>query len=312
MKIVSITLNFADPALGIIPFRSHYQHLQDEMVRVEDVVLYGRGKGLDPETDVLKIVEKEEPDILFFTEKKGYKNIEKVETPKFMFCSDSWANIFNHTMMLNRWKFNGALILYPSAIPFYSKYTKCDLHPFPYAVDPEHFKDMGLEREHDVFCSGSFSAGSHPLRHKLLQEAGRYPDIKFHLSKGHGMSFVEYVKALNRSKIFCFDNVYLNIPQGDRQAPRIRFAIEKWVEAMACGMLAMAPAPDYAEGLHFETDVNFVDVNTDNFMEKISYYLDNEDERRLIARRGKETVMKHHTVETRVKQLTDIFREALD
>lgn len=312
MKIVALTLNFADPSLGIVPFRSHYQHMIDALVKAEDTVLYGRGKGLNTETDMLKIVEKEKPDILFFTEKKGYKNIEKVDTPKFMFCADPWANIFKHTMMLNRWKFTGAMMLYPSAIPFYSKYVKCDLHPFPYAVDPEHFKDMELEREHDVFCSGSFSKGSHPLRHKLLQEADGYPDIKFHLSKGHGMSFTEYVKALNRAKIFCFDNVYLNIPQGDPRAPRLRFAIEKWVEAMACGMLAMAPATDYAEGLHFEPDVNFVDIDQVNFMEKIRYYLDNEDERHLIAQRGKETVMKYHTVETRMKQLTDIFREALN
>jgi len=312
LKIVAITLNFADPSLGIVPFRSHYQHMQDELVRVEDVALYGRGKGLDPETDLLKIVKREKPDILFFTEKKGYQNMDKIDTPKFMFCSDPWANIFKHTMMLNRYNFTGALMLYPSAIPFYSKYAKCKLHPFPYAVDPEHFKDMELEREYDVFCSGAFGEGAHPLRYRLLHEARRHPNINFCLSEGHGMSFGEYVKALNRSKIFCFDNVYLRIPEGNRETPRIRFAIEKWVEAMACGMLAMAPAPEYAERLHFEKDVNFVDVNTDNFMEKIRYYLDNEDERRLIVRRGTETVMKYHTVEVRVKQLTDIFREALN
>ena len=312
MKIVALTLNFGDPSLGIVPFRSYYQHLQDEMVRVEDVALYGRGKGLNPETDLLKIVEKEDPDVLFFTEKKGYTNIGKVDTPKFLFCSDPWDNIFKHTMMLNRYKFTGALMLYPSAIPFYSKYAKCDIHPFPYAVNQEHFKDMGLEREHDVFCSGSFVEAAHPLRHKLLQEADRHPDVKFHLSVGHDMSFVDYVKALNRSKIFCFDNVFLSIPQGDQRAPRIRFAIEKWFEAMSCGMMAMAPAPEYAEGLHFKADYNFVDVNMDNFMEKIRYYLDNDNERRLITMRGKYTVMKYHTVEMRVKQMMDIFREALN
>jgi len=312
LKIVALTLNFGDPSLGIVPFRSYYQHLQDELVRVEDVALYGRGEGLNPETDLVKIVAEEDPDILFFTEKEGYTNIGKVDTPKFMFCADPWANMFRHTMMLNRYRYAGAIMLYPSAIPFYSKYTDCPLHPSPYAVDIGHFKDMDLERENDVFCSGSFDEGAHPLRHRLLQEAGGYPDIKFHLSKGHGMTFADYVTALNRAKIFCFDNVYLNIPGGDRRAPRIRFAIEKWVEAMACGMVAMAPAPDYAEGLHFEAGFNFVDVGVDNFMEKIRYYLDNEDELHLIARRGAETVMKYHTVETRVKQMTDVFREALN
>ena len=179
-------------------------------------------------------------------------------------------------------------------------------------MDTNHFKDMGLERETDVFCSGSFNEGAHPLRNKLLKEAGRYSDIKFHLSKGHGMAFVDYVKALNQAKIFCFDNVYLNIPQEDQRAPRIRFAIEKWVEAMACGMLAISPAPDYAEGLHFESGFNFVDVNTDNFMEKIRYYLDNEDELRRIAQRGKETILKYHTIDIRVKQIVDVFKEALN
>lgn len=312
MKIVALTLNFGDPSLGIVPFRSYYQHLQDELVRTEDVALYGRGAGLDPETDIVKIVKKENPDILFFTEKKGYTNIEKVETPKFMFCADPWANIFTHTQIMNRYNFDGALMLYPSAIPFYSKYAKCKLYPSPYAVDPEHFKDMDLEREYDVFCSGSFGAEAHPLRHRLLTESERHPDVKFHLSEGHGLSFEDYVKALNRSKIFCFDNVYLRIPEGDPRAPRIRFAIEKWFEAMSCGMMAMAPAPKYAEGLHFKADYNFVDVNMDNFMEKIRYYLDNDNERRLITMRGKYTVMKYHTVEMRVKQMTDVFREVLD
>lgn len=312
MKIMCISINYRDSSLGIIPYRSHYQNLQDELARQEDVVFYGRGKGFNQDMDIARAVSVEKPDILYFVEwlrdnfHRTFRNLQVVDTPKFLFCMDPWNNISRHIDILNRHRFNGALMLYPAAIPYYAKRTKCPLHPFPYAVDFRHFKDLGLNRDIDVFCSGSFSRKHHPLRRRLLEVAPSHKDIKFYLSSGHKLSFNEYVQKLNQSKIFCFDDVVATM-----DGEKINFHIEKWVEAMSCGMLAMAPAPTYAEGLGFKDGYNFVDVNIDNFMAKIEYYLENEDERRRIANNGLETIRKLHSVETRVKQMVAIFRKSL-
>jgi spore maturation protein CgeB len=317
LKILDVCENFRDESLKIIPFRSHYQHLQDALARAkEDVVFYGLGKGLKQETDVAKMVEDEKSDVVFIMGSQDrYSNIEKVNVPKFLFCSDSWSNVLKHVEFLNRNKFTGAFILYPCAIPYYKKFgAKCELYPLPYAVDTSVFNDRGLEREYDVFCSGSFDAETHPIRHALLDNQKKLSrTMRIFLGIGHSLDFEEYVRKLNQSKIFCFDNVNLRIPRLDPTAPRLNFAIEKWVEAMACNMLALAPEPSGAESLyHFEDGFNFVDVNLENFTDKIRYYLDHEDERLRIAKNGLDTILKYHTVEIRVGQMLDVFRKTLE
>lgn len=312
MKILCVSVNYRDTRLDIIPYRSHYQDLQDELARQHDVVFYGRGKGFNHDMDMARAVLIEQPDVIYFVEwlrHKFYENLRNLElgdTPKFLFCMDPWNNRDKHVRILNRYGFDGALMLYPAAIPYYAKHTKVPLHPFPYAIDLRHFKDLCLKRDIDVFCSGSFSKMYHPLRWTLREVAPRHKDINFYLGQGHKLSFKDYVRKLNQSKIFCFDNVDAKM-NGERR----RFAIEKWMEAMSCGMLACAPKPSYAEGLGFKDGVNFVDVGISDFMAKIRYYLEHEDERMRIARNGFETVKRLHTVEVRVKQLTDIFKKAL-
>lgn len=74
----------------------------------------------------------------------------------------------------------------------------------------------------------------------------------------------------------------------------------------------MASMPFDREDLHFEPGFDFVEINKENFLEKIRYYLRHENERRKIARRGCETVKKYHTVTIRAKQLVDYLKNIIE
>jgi len=57
--------------------------------------------------------------------------------------------------------------------------------------------------------------------------------------------------------------------------------------------------------------VNFVEVDIDNYMEKVRYYLDNEKERRRIANNAYAMVRKYHSSDMRAKQLIGYLEELL-
>jgi spore maturation protein CgeB len=62
---------------------------------------------------------------------------------------------------------------------------------------------------------------------------------------------------------------------------------------------------------YFVPDSNFVLINENDFVDKIIYYLEHEDERKKIVENAYEIIIKYHTSEIRAKQLVDIIVEGL-
>jgi spore maturation protein CgeB len=71
----------------------------------------------------------------------------------------------------------------------------------------------------------------------------------------------------------------------------------------------MADRPQSADELHFEAGENYIEINRNNWKEKLEYYLEDDSERERVARNGYETVMKHHTSKIRARQLLDFLKK---
>jgi spore maturation protein CgeB len=107
-----------------------------------------------------------------------------------------------------------------------------------------------------------------------------------------------YSEVLSGTKIFIFGSSVFKYP------------LSKYFEAMGSGSLVMADKPQSAEALHLKPEWNFVEINKENWKEKLDYYLTNDEEREKIAYRGYKTVMKHHTTSVRANQLISYLKEA--
>lgn len=165
--------------------------------------------------------------------------------------------------------------------------------PLYHSIPEEIFFNSFKEREFDVFLSGAMSPQWYPLRNifhdRLLQEK----DLKYKYILGGGdeaetlvrnnneslkdkqvafdLQLMEYADNLRNSKVSLFCSSIFNWP------------LKKYIECMATGCLILAPIPIDAEYLEFKDGVNMVEVDENNFMDKIYYYLIHEDERKFIT-----------------------------
>jgi len=194
---------------------------------------------------------------------------------------------------------------------------------WPCSVEPSFFKPVDeSQKKYDVSMIGSVG-GFYPLRQnieknlpKLAEDHGwnallrRPPSMNervYRLQIDKVLNNPElrkkwllgedYAKALAESKILIFGSSVF------------RYPLQKYFEAMGCGVLVMADKPFHAEDLHFKPDYNFIEINADNWQEKLEYILEDDQLRETIARRGYETAMKYHTNEVRVKDFINELKK---
>lgn len=283
----------------ILPWLTDLRHVLSGLC---EVVAYGDGEEFIHEYNVETIVKKEEPDVIMIgSNQYKFKNLDKVKIPKAIKCADPWVNIWNHIKFIKDNNVDLILMNYKCATPEYQKYLPDKKFGWlPHAVNPVLFKNLGLKRKIDLMYVASQN-NTYPLRVSLYHEIPYIEKVKTFISEPHTLSFDEYVRKINQSKIFAFGNV--NRKVGDSKV--LVFAMAKIYEVMACETLCMMDKPDMVKELHFFPDVNFIEINKDNLKEKVKYWINHNKRRRKIAEAGYETVMKYHTVEIRSKQLYD-------
>ena len=81
------------------------------------------------------------------------------------------------------------------------------------------------------------------------------------------------------------------------------------LDALACGTFVISDKIPSAETL-FEGNVITYE-NAEDLNEKIKYYLSHDEERRMIAEKGKEIVLKNHTFDNRVDTIIDSLKNLL-
>ncbi len=260
------------------------------------------------------IIKNENPDTSHFNERfpsyvkfRKVKEIDKV--PKTIFMCDRPRRDYHQLMnFIKINSINFALHL----SPLWEKDLPEDIETrlVPWSVDTTVFKDYGQQPMYDIVAAGVLS-WHYPMRYeikKMLENSQdlkcsylEYPCVSPIIGRKMNMEkyFIEYAKFLSNSKIFLF---FPGIP---------RRTIAKYVEGLASSSLMMAPMPAGGEIFHLEPGKNFVEVNEKNFKEKASYYLEHEEERIKIAKRGMETARKYLDVKDSVGNFIKIMKEVV-
>lgn len=308
-----------------IPFNHYYTSLEDEISKLADICFYGVGGGkYIPEFDVEKIVSKENPDVIVsftsqycdphsgqYMDRYVFKNLDKVSLPKYLKCSDPHSpNFERHIHFIRDHKVDvTSLVVWEQIAEKYRKEVNCKFVWMPTGLDTKLFKDLGLERNLDVFFAGSLSSYYYPFRIQILEGLRQEKSIKSSF-RGFSVHLVNeaqwyqelltYIQDFNRAKITPFSNGIYNYP------------VARFFEGMACKCLTMSEKPLDADALHFIPGENFIEINPSNFLDKIKYYLKNENERKEIIEKGWETVRKYHTAEIRAKQMYEDLRELVE
>jgi glycosyltransferase involved in cell wall biosynthesis len=268
--------------------------------------------------DVVKITQRESSDVILmrhpFLIHTRFKNINQVKTPKVLLIGDFHRNTKEIQKYVEKNQIDLVLFIYKHWMTTLEKWIerkKVNAKWLPHCVNTKVFHDYGSPRKIDVVSSGFCEQKIYPFRVLIRDTLRTIPDVrflmpkhpKFELAKGKSPSQVlireNYARFLSQSKIFIFGSSIYN------------YALMKYTEGMACNTLVMAPMPTDGTDLHFVPDENFVEVNQNNFLEKIRYYLKHDEERRQIALRGVETISKYHTVEIRARQLVEHLKSIL-
>ncbi|MBI5407934.1 MAG: glycosyltransferase [Nitrospirae bacterium] len=140
---------------------------------------------------------------------------------------------------------------------------------------------------------------------KIPRKFSTIPLLLGKLGRSYGGKFVwgeEHAKIARLSKIYL----------GFDARPRVcKSMSERLYIAVACGAFYMCQYVDGIEDI-FMPDKEIVTFQTEEEMvEKIKYYIKNDDLRMTIARAGQERVLKEHTYEVRARQLIEIVEKAL-
>jgi spore maturation protein CgeB len=310
MRILYLTINEENRCF------STSWYFKNQLAKMENVVFYGPGHTKLPfigRWDVSKIVDRVQTDgkidvILidhYWHLSSQYKNLDKIEIPKAFMVCDPHYEPKEKIRFIQQNKIDLALFIYKQSLSEYTAQgVNCHVEWLPWSIDTTVFKEYGFERKYDVTFLGTANK-YYPLREKILKSLSQIPDINFftqgppgdwNLDPEKDLFRDNYAKVLAKSKIFIFDNSVWNYPVG------------KFFEAMACNALVLAPMPFEGKDLHFTPGLNFVEINEDDFLYKVKYYLKHDEERIEIARRGLETIEKYHTVQIRATQLIEYLK----
>jgi len=186
----------------------------------------------------------------------------------------------------------------------------------PPSINPELFKPIDKQKEHDVAFLASHWPSVYPFRHRiwnglrpLAEEHGwkiimrarpQGDSLKRNIDQYIENGFIvgpKYAETLALTKVFIFG-------LGQFKYPTTKFA-----EGMASRTCIMTDPCLTAEELHFIPDWNFVNITPKNWKEKLVYYVKNDGEREEITQNGYNTFLKYHTNEVRAKQLQGFLEE---
>lgn len=180
----------------------------------------------------------------------------------------------------------------------------------PWCAPIHVFKDYGYRRVYDVALLGTVEPSFYPLRYKIWKALVKRRDMKvyrqpraprgYHTDMRTALARENYARALSRCRTAVVT------------ASKLGYATLKYFETMACKTLTLADTPTDAERLHFRAGSNYAQIDSKNFVQKIKYYIEHEDERVRIAQNGYDAIHKHHTCGIRGEQLFNIFEEELN
>jgi len=187
---------------------------------------------------------------------------------------------------------------------------------FPYGFDADTFYDRGLKKEYDVGFSGALHENKHyppgafpveNIRTKIGGLLNDNHDINVFWSSSDSQparipSYEEYSKKINSSKIW----IATQAAFGD--------ITPRYYEVAASGALLFCQKiPQQYEHI-FKNGYNCIEFNHDlsDFNKKLTYYLNNDSERRSIVNNALEFFHDKYQWKNRASELITVMQEVID
>lgn len=182
------------------------------------------------------------------------------------------------------------------------------IFPLPFSAITNNLPDVDdTKKDTDVF----FSCGrTHPLRDEVLRKllvlkkekninfiGGSDPTLPEE-NTSFRLSCQDYHRHIARSRIG------ISV-RGYGMDTLRRWEIPTWDTLNMCDKPGFLIPDDFTDG------ENIVYFNTGDFEKKVMYYLENNDEREEIARKGKEHLRKYHTTAARAKYFLSVIQSRL-
>lgn len=181
-------------------------------------------------------------------------------------------------------------------------------HALPRCVDKDCFMDYGLSKKYDVITLGSM-CNFYPLRRHInncLTKNASELSIVYKNYPHCGTNFKhsdfvrdKYAMGINESKML--------VSCGGRY----HLAFNKIFEAMGCNTLYVGEKPYGEKELHLEDGYNYVAVDGNNFIDRIKYYLSNEDKAKEIVKNANDTFLKYHHIDARADDFANLMEDIL-
>ena len=169
------------------------------------------------------------------------------------------------------------------------------------------FKDYGLSKEYDILMAGAINSYHYPLRQKFLQllpVLSKKYSVYHHKHPGYDLKdahtnryLKEFAKNINKSRIVL------------TCCSKWKYRLGKYIEIPMCGTSAICGdlPNDKEDNYSYVIEVNNYMTNQE-IVDKISYYLDNEDKRIEKVKKGIKVAKNYtweHYAEKLLKEIHD-------
>jgi glycosyltransferase involved in cell wall biosynthesis len=237
--------------------------------------------------DISKFADKPMDLFLWVESIPGYFPLEmdKLKCPKAAYFVDSHLNLGWHT----QWApyFDYVFIAQKEYIPDFQKAGCQNVYWLPLGCDPEIHSQKTKTKEYDIGFVGTLVD-----RRRIELTNKLYTEFNLHYEK---VFLDDMANVFSKSKI-----VFNNAIKNDLNM--------RVFEVMSTGSFLLT---DRAVGLEemFVDGEDLAIYEDENILEKVKYYLENEEERERIAKRGHQIVLKAHTYEHRCNELIKVCLE---
>jgi hypothetical protein len=166
-----------------------------------------------------------------------------------------------------------------------------------HAVDSTLMTVNECERIYDIGWVGRSDASFYSLRRKILKS------LRQHFTTNNHERPCDWEEMMN---IYHCSKIVVNISRDDF----LQDANMRCFEALGARSLLITKLPSELSDLGFIEGEHFVGFESEqDLVEKIAYYLNNEDRRKEIADCGAALVMEKHTYEDRASQLISLMQD---
>lgn len=226
------------------------------------------------------------------------EGLEKTDIPTACLHIDTYSGTESRRRM--SMLFDLALVCHPEYPSYFEEHGHPETLLFPHAVRAPLYQDPLPQKGKDVAMIGRLDGDQYSYRRACVKTIQAL-DVSTN-------DFSRYYEYAEMAELYRESKIGLNVSRDDH----LQDANLRCFEVMGGGALLMTPTPSELSKLGLVDGEHFVGyTSVDDLSEKVEYYLNQDNEREEIARRGREVTLNRFTYDGWAKRLIDRIREGI-